>query len=121
MSEIILNQKPQIGEAADGKASSPPPPAVGTNCFIPIDPHAPAAEGVIAAGNAVKNTTAMAIAIRPAGGFATVSVPDFPLGLVVVAAGVAGDVVLLKIAASVEFAGMPRSSAQIKLQKLTLF
>lgn len=66
--------------------------------------------------NTVKEiTTTIATAIKPTGELATVLVPAFPSGLVLVVvadAGVAGEVKLLKMAASGEFAGNPRSSAQ---------
>ena len=66
--------------------------------------------------NAVNEiTTTIATTIKPTGELATVLLPAFPSGLVLVVvadAGVAGEVELLKIAASGEFAGNPRSSAQ---------
>lgn len=72
----------------------------------------------------MENMTAMATAIRPAGELAAILVPELPSGpvfvVVVVDAGVAADVVLLKIAASGEFAGMPRSSVQTKNKKFKL-
>lgn len=63
----------------------------------------------------MKKNTAMDTAIAPVGVLATILPPELPSGTVLVVVVVAGDtddVALLKIAASGEFAGKPRSSVK---------